>query len=50
MPLDYLSCFTVVLRGIHGKFDICRTEYSIHSKLRIFNTQTNERLTKVKEK
>ena len=36
MPLDYLSCFSVVLRGIHGKVDICQNDYSIHSKLRIF--------------
>ena len=26
----------VVLRGIHRKVDICQTDYSIHSKLRIF--------------
>ena len=37
MPLDYLSCFSVVLRGVHWKVDICQTDYySIHSKLRIF--------------
>ena len=36
MPLDYLSCFAVVLRGIHGKFETCQTDYSIHSKLIIF--------------
>ena len=36
MPQDYLSCFVVVLRGIHRKVDICQTYYSIHSKLRIF--------------
>ena len=36
MPLDYLSCFAVVLRGIHGKVDICQTDYIIYSKLRIF--------------
>ena len=36
MPLDYLTYFAVVLRGIHGKVDICQTDYSIHSKLRIF--------------
>ena len=23
IPLDYLSCFAVVLIGIHRKFDIC---------------------------
>ena len=34
MPLDYLSCFAVVLRGIHQKIDICQTY--IRSKLRIF--------------
>ena len=36
MPLDYLSCFAVVLRGIHVKVDIRQIFYSIHSKLRIF--------------
>ena len=39
MPLDYLSYFAMVLRGIHGKDmcqDICQTDYSIHSKVRIF--------------
>ena len=35
MPLDYLSYFGVILRGIHRKVDICQTDYSIHSKLRI---------------
>ena len=56
MPLDYLSCSAVVLKGIHGEVDICQTDYSIHSKLRIFpysegkyNIQANKRLTKVKE-
>ena len=34
MPLDYLSCFTVVLRGIYQKIDICQRY--IRSKLRIF--------------
>ena len=33
MPLDYLSCFAVVLREIHGNIDICQIDYSIHSKL-----------------
>ena len=33
MPLDYLSCFAVVPRKIHGNVDICQTDYSIHSKL-----------------
>ena len=32
----YLSCFVMVLRGMHGNIDICQTDYSIHSKLRIF--------------
>ena len=60
MPLDYLGCFAAVLRGIHGKVDICQTDYNIHSKLRIFclfwshtwkyNIQADKRLTKVKEK
>ena len=57
MPLDYLSCFAVVLKGIQGKVDICQTDYCNHSKLRIFPysegkyiIQANERLTKVKEK
>ena len=60
MPLDYLSCFAVVLRGILGNFDICETDYSIHSKLQNFplfwshtwkySNQVNERLTKAKEK
>ena len=56
MPLDYLSCFAVILRRIQGKADICQTDYSIHSKLRIlsysggkYNIQANERLTKIKE-
>ena len=50
--LNYLSCFTVVLKGIH--------DYSIHFRLRIFpifwsqtwkyNIQTNERLPQVYEK
>ena len=36
MPLGYLSCFVVVLRMIHRKVDICQTDNSIHSELRIF--------------
>ena len=51
-----LSCFAVLLRGIHGKDDICQTDDSIHSKLRIspycegkYNIQANERLTKIRE-
>ena len=56
MPQDYLSSFAVVIRGIRRKVDKCLADYSIHFKLRIFpysckyNIQTNERLTKVKEK
>ena len=56
MPLDFINCFAVVLRGLHGKVDICQTEYSIHSKLRIlpysegkYNIQVNVRLTKIKQ-
>ena len=36
MPLDYLSYFAIVLRGIHRKVDICQSNYSIHFKLIIF--------------
>ena len=36
MPQDYISSFAVVVRGIHGKVDVCQTDYSIHSKLRTF--------------
>ena len=36
IPLDYLSCFVVVLREIHRNVDICQNNHSIHSKLRIF--------------
>ena len=60
MPLDYLSCFAVVLREIHGNVDICQNDYSIHSKLEfspysevIHGSTTfkvNERITKVIEK
>ena len=56
VPLDYLSCFAVVLKGIHGKVDVCQTDYIIYSKLRIlpysewnYNIQANKRLTKIKE-
>ena len=56
MPLDFINCFAVVVRGIHGKVDICQTEYSIHSKLRIlpysegkYNIEANVRLTKIKQ-
>ena len=37
MPLDYLSCFAVVLRGTHRKYDICKTHCGIHTKLNIFS-------------
>ena len=53
MPLDYLSCFAVVLRGIHGEVDICQIDYSVHSKLRTFpyseviHGSTTFKLTKV---
>ena len=36
MPLYYLSCFAVVLRGVQGKVDICQIDYSIHPKIGIF--------------
>ena len=37
MPLDYLNCFAMMLRGIHDKVDsISQTDYSIYSKLIIF--------------
>ena len=36
MLLNCLSCFAMVLRGIHRKFDIWQTDYGINSKLRIF--------------
>ena len=60
IPLDYLSCFAVFLRGILRIVDICQTDYSIHNKLRIsplfrsytwnYNIKANKMLTKVKEK
>ena len=28
MPLAYRSCFALALRGIHGKVDICQTDYN----------------------
>ena len=34
MPLSYLSCFILVLRGTHNKIDICQTY--IRSQLRLF--------------
>ena len=56
IPLDHLSCFPVVVTGIHRKVDMCQTDYSIHSELRVlpysegkYNIQANEKLTKVKE-
>ena len=36
IPLDHLDCFAVILGGIRRKVDICQTDYSIHSKQRIF--------------
>ena len=35
MPLDYFSCLVLVLRWMLGKFDICQTDYSVHSNLKI---------------
>ena len=59
-PVDYLSCFAVVLKGIHSNVDKCQTDYSIPSKSTIFpllwsqkwkcNNQANHGLTKGKEK
>ena len=31
-----LSCFAIVVRGIHKMVNIYQTDYSIHSKQRIF--------------
>ena len=42
MPLDYVSCFAMALRQIHGKVDIYQTNYIQHS--------ANKRLPKVKGK
>ena len=56
MPLDYLSRFAVVSREMHRKVDICHTDYSLHSKLRIFSysevihASTTFKLTKGYEK
>ena len=36
MPVDYLSSFVLVIRGIHVKVVVCQTDYSIHFKLRTF--------------
>ena len=33
MPLDYLSCFAVVLRRLQENVDIWQIDYSIQSKL-----------------
>ena len=56
MPLDYLNCFAEILKGILRSVDICQTDYSIYSKLRIlslfrshtwkYNIQANKRLMK----
>ena len=56
IPLDHLDCFAVILGGIRRKVDICQTDYSIHSKQRIFpysnviHGSTTFKLTRVKEK
>ena len=52
MPLDYLSCFAMVLREIHGNVDKCQDDYSIDSKLdfstyfEVINGSTTFKLTK----
>ena len=59
MPLNYLSCFFVALRGLHMKINICQTNcYLLQNRnfplfwshTWMYNIQANERLTKVKEK
>ena len=60
IPVDYLSCVAMVLKGTHGNVDIWQTDYSIYYNPRIFflfwshtwkcNVQANKSLTKVKEK
>ena len=61
MPLDHLNRFAMVLRGVHGKVNICQTDYSIYllqTKIAPlfschtwkYNIQAIERLTRVKEK
>ena len=60
MPVDYLSCFVVVLRGIHMTINIFQTDYSVHLRLQIFplfwshtrkcDIWANESLIKIKEK
>ena len=53
MHLDYLSCFTVVLRGIHWNIDKCQTDYSFPSELEfssyseVIYGSTTFKLTKV---
>ena len=52
ISLDYLSCFAVVLREIHGSANICQTDYSIPSKLEfspyseVIHGNTSFKLTK----
>ena len=36
MPVDYLSCFVLVIRGIHMTINIFQTDYSVHLRLQIF--------------
>ena len=36
MSLGYLSCLAVIPGGIHGKVDVCQTDFSIYSKGGIF--------------
>ena len=36
MPLHFLNCSAMVLRGMHRKVDVCQTDYSIHFKLKTF--------------
>ena len=46
-----LSCFTVILIGIHKNVDICQNDYSLQTKnFWTYNIQVNERLEKIKEK
>ena len=33
--IQHLNCFALILRGIHGNVDICRTDYNIHSNLEL---------------
>ena len=57
MPLDFLRCFAMVLKQIHGNVDTCQTYYSIppnqnftsfRSHTWKYNIQVNKSLTKVK--